>query len=102
MLLRERCSKLSSTFPENQEIRQRITAETICSVKSSATFTGSKEAGHSGHLGLRMNSNTAHDVVHRRPNFHRGCRDVDIGKLLELVIHARQLLLYVFRRVGNF
>src|SRR5439155_23131196 len=98
----EGCSKLPRTFSEDEQVRQRITAETIGSMKPGATLAGSKQAGHSGHLGLRMNTNAAHDVVHRGSNFHRSCRDVDIAELLELVIHARQLFLDVFRRIRDF
>jgi len=35
-------------------------------------------------------------------DLHRLLGDVDIGKLLELVIHAGQLLLDVLGRVGKF
>src|SRR5437879_1177206 len=102
MLLRESCGKLSGAFPENKQVRQRITAETICSMKATAALAGSEQAGHRRHLRLWMNADAAHDVVHRWPNFHRSCRNVDIGELLELVVHTRQLLLNVFRRVWDF
>ena len=39
----------------------------------------------------RIHPHAAHDVVRRRADFHRFLRDVDVGQLLELVIHARQL-----------
>ena len=39
--------------------------------------------------------------MRRRPDFHRLFRDINIGQLLELVIHARQLLFDVLDRVRN-
>jgi hypothetical protein len=42
------------------------------------------------------------DVVRRRADFHRLLRDVEVGELLELVIHARQLLFDVLRRIRDF
>src|SRR2546430_6732590 len=102
MLLRESCGKLSGASPKNKQSQRRITAETICSMKATAALAGSEQAGHRRHLRLWMNADAAHDVVHRWPNFHRSCRNVDIGELLELVVHTRQLLLNVFRRVWDF
>src|ERR1700691_702291 len=37
----------------------------------------------------------------RRAHFHRLLGDVNVGELLELVIHAGQLLLYMLRRARN-
>ena len=37
-----------------------------------------------------------------RANFHRLFRDIDIGELFELVIHARQFLFDVLGPVRNF
>src|SRR5262245_1315303 len=71
-------------------------------MESTTALTSSEQAGNGRHLSLRMNTDAAHDVVHRRSNFHRSCGDVDIGELLELMVHARQLLLDVFRSVGDF
>src|SRR5947199_4872014 len=71
-------------------------------MESTTAFTSSEQAGNSRHLSLRMNTDAAHDVVHCRSNLHRSCGDVDIGELLELMVHARQLLLDVFRSVRDF
>ena len=49
-----------------------------------------------------MNTDAAHDVVHRRSNLHRSCGNVDIGELLELMVHTRQLFLDVVRSVRDF
>ena len=43
--------------------------------------------------------NSTHGVVRRRSDFHRLLGNVDVGQLLELVIHARQFTLNVFGRV---
>src|SRR3712207_7143968 len=45
---------------------------------------------------------SAHYVMSRRSDFHRRCRDVQIGELFELVIHARKLFLDVIGRVRQF
>ena len=71
-------------------------------MESTTAFTGSEQAGNSRHLSLRMNTDAAHDVVHRRSNLHRSCGNVDIGELLELMVHTRQLFLDVVRSVRDF
>ena len=38
----------------------------------------------------------------RRTDFHRLFGDIDVGQLLELVIHARQFLFDIVSRVRNF
>ena len=53
------------------------------------------------HLRVRIHADAAHDVVRGRADFHRLARDVDVGQLLELVIHARQLALDVLGGVGD-
>src|SRR6266850_465222 len=88
MLFSVTCRKLSSAFPEHQEIGQRIAAEPVRTMEPAAALTGREKARHRGHLSLRMNPYTAHDVVHRRSDFH-GCRcNVDIRQLFELMVHA--------------
>src|SRR5207249_3481602 len=47
------------------------------------------------HLRVAIDADAAHDVVRRRADFHRLAGDVDVAQLLELVVHARQLLLDV-------
>jgi len=49
----------------------------------------------------RGRPDTAHHVVCRRANLHRHLRDVDIRKLLELVVHAWKFLFDVLGGVGN-
>src|SRR3954467_9161215 len=45
--------------------------------------------------------NSSHDVMRGRTDLHRRPRDVEVGKLHELVIHRRQLFLDVLRRVRD-
>src|SRR5579864_577031 len=65
------------------------------------TLSRCKQACHVGHLGISVNLDTSHHVVGRRTNFHRLLGNVNVGKLLELVIHTGQLLLYMLGRVRN-
>src|ERR1043166_6196998 len=61
-----------------------------------------KQSGHIRHLGISIHPDTSHHVVGGRTDFHRLLRYVDVGELLELVIHAGQLLLDALRCVRNF
>src|SRR5436853_40306 len=102
MLLRERRSKFACAFAEDEEVGKRITAETVRAMKASATLARCEQARHCRHLGLRIDSNTSHDVVCRRTNLHRLDSNVEVRKLFELVIHTRQLFLDVLRSMCNF
>src|SRR2546427_94385 len=46
-------------------------------------------------VSLLVDPNAAHHVVAGRTDFHRLGGDVDVGKLLELVVHRRQAALDV-------
>src|SRR3974390_1718199 len=70
-------------------------------MESSAAFSRGKQSGNVRHLRIRINADTTHHVVRRWSDFHCFYRDVDVRELLELVIHARELLLDVFAGVGN-
>ena len=50
---------------------------------------------------LGLDADATHDVVHRGPDLHGSGRDVDVGQLLELVVHARQLALDVLGSAGH-
>ncbi len=56
------------------------------------------QTGHRRFLRLIVHAHAAHHVVARRPDFHRRRRDIHIRQLLELVVHAGQLLLDVLGR----
>ena len=53
------------------------------------------------HLRIRIDFHAAHHVVSGGPDLHRHLGDVDIAQLLELVVHAGQLALDMFGRVGQ-
>ena len=46
---------------------------------------------------LGVDAHPTHDVVRRRPDLHRARGDVDVGQLLELVVHRWQLASDVLR-----
>ena len=86
-------------LPKTSRSRQRVAAEAIGAVDARRTFTAGEEAGDLRHLRIAIDADAAHDVVRRRADFHRLLGDVDVAQLLELVVHARQLLLDVLGRV---
>ena len=56
-----------------------------------ATSPAAYRPGDGRRAGLGIDPDAAHDVVGRRPDLHRPLRDVDVGELLELLVHRRQL-----------
>src|SRR5688572_22187923 len=70
-------------------------------MQSSRALAGGEESGESGALGIAVHPDSTHDVVGGRANLHWRCGDVDIGELLELVVHARKLFNDVLPRVGD-
>ena len=58
-------------------------------------LAGGEQPRHRRHLRVAVDLHAAHHVVRRRADLHRLGGDVDVGQLLELVVHARQLLLDV-------
>src|SRR6185503_1709210 len=67
----------------------------VRAVDTRRTFAGREQTGDRGHLRVGVHRNAAHDVVRGRTHLHRLLRDVDVGELLELVVHARELALDV-------
>ncbi len=65
------------------------------------TFSRGKQPGYVRHLGIGIHPDSAHHIVGRGPNFHGLPGDIDIGQLLELVIHAGQLLFDMFGGIRN-
>ncbi len=51
-----------------------------------------EQAGDRGLRRLGLHPPAAHDVVQRRADLHRRRGDVDVGELLELVVHRGQTL----------
>ena len=89
--LRELRGVFTRALAEHEQIRQRIAAQPVRPVDARRTFAGGEQSRHGRHLRVGVDAHAAHDVVRRRTDLHGFFRDVDIGQLLELVIHARQL-----------
>ena len=82
-------------LPKTMQVGQRVAAETIGAVDARRALARGEQARDRRHLRVGIDADAAHDVVRRRPDFHRLLRDVEVGELLELVIHARELALDV-------
>ena len=88
-------------LPNTSRSDKRVAAEPVGAVQSRRGFAGRVQARHRGRLRIAIDANAAHHVVRGRTDFHRHLRDVDLGELLELVIHARQLALDVLGSVRD-
>ncbi|SKU76636.1 Uncharacterised protein [Mycobacteroides abscessus subsp. abscessus] len=60
---------------------------------AAGAFARREQARHGGGAAVRIDLDTAHHVVAGRADFHVVLGDVDLGQLLELVIHRRKPLL---------
>ena len=89
--------KASCAPSEYHQIGQRIATQPIRAMQSRRRFSRREKPGHGGHLRIAIDADSAHHVMRRGTHFHRLFRDVQIGELLELVIHAGQLALDVLR-----
>ena len=101
LLARELRGVLAGALAEHQQVGERVAAEPVGAVDARRALARGEESGHGRHLRLAVNAHAPHDVVRRRADLHGFLRDVDVGELLELVVHARQLLADVFFRVGQ-
>ena len=101
VIRREAHGVLAGAFAKDHQIRERIPAQAIGAVQPSGAFPGGEQSGHVRHLRVGVDADAAHDVVGRRADFHRFLGDVQIGQLLELVVHARELLLDVLPGVRD-
>src|SRR5207249_6753251 len=75
---------------------ERLAAEAICPIDPGGTFGCREQSCHTRHLRVRIDTYSAHDVMGSRSDFHWLFCNIDIGKLLKLMIHARQLAFDVF------
>src|SRR6185503_19355379 len=91
MFLRPRGRILTGALAEDDQVRQRVSAEAVRTVDTRRALAGREQARDRGHLRVRIDADPAHDVVRGGPDFHRLLRDVEVRQLLELVIHAREL-----------
>ena len=64
-------------------------------------FSGGEETGDVGHLRVAVDADAAHHVVGGGADFHRLFGDVEVGELLELVVHAGELALDVLLGLGD-
>src|SRR5579871_2583087 len=71
-------------------------------MQTRSAFAGCEQARDRGHLGFGIDFDAAHHVVHGGSDFHGLLSDIDIGQLLELMVHAGQLALDVLNGIGKF
>ena len=84
-------ARLPNTIRSDSELPPRRLAPLMPDAHSPAA----NRPGNRRHLRVGVHADAAHDVVRGRADFHRLLGDVEVGQLLELVIHARQLALDV-------
>ena len=80
---------------EDEQVGERVAAKPVRAVHPGGDLACCEEARHGRLSRIGVDANAAHDVVERRPDLHRRLRDVDVGELLELVVHRGQALLDV-------
>ena len=84
--------------PEHQQVGQRVPAEAVRAVHPARDLASREQAGHRGRARLGVDPDAAHHVVRGRPDLHRPRRDVDVGQLLELLVHRGELAADVLGR----
>ena len=77
---------------EHDQVAQRVAAEPVGAVHAARTLPGREQPGHDRHRRVGIDLDAAHHVVTGRADLHRLLGDVDVGQLLELVVHRRQPL----------
>ena len=83
---------LAGAPAEDEQVGQRVAAEAVGAVQAGRAPRRRRRAPASVVCAdVGVDADAAHDVVHRRPDLHRPGRDVDVGQLLELVVHRGQL-----------
>ena len=85
----------SCALAEYQQVRKRVSTETVRTMQSRGGFACRKKPAHRGLAGLRIDANSAHHIVAGRPDFHRPSRNIHVSQFFELVVHAGQFLLHV-------
>src|SRR5882724_9642300 len=84
---------------KDQEIGERVAAESIRAVKTGGSFTSGEKAGHCRLSSFSIDADATHHVMAGGADFHRAFGDVHVGEFLELVIHAGEFFLHVFGRL---
>jgi hypothetical protein len=92
---------LAGALAEHDQVGERVATQTVRAVQPRRTLSRREQPRHRRHLGVTVDADAAHDVVGGRPDLHRHRGDVDVGELLELVVHRRELLLDVLRAVRH-
>ena len=82
-------------LPNTSRSDSELPPSRLAPLMPGGALAGREQARHRRHLRVAIDAHAAHDVVRRRADLHRLLGDVDVGQLLELVVHARQLLLDV-------
>ncbi len=95
-------SVLARALAEDQKIGKRVAAQSIGPVYSCRAFACGKESPDGGHLRFGIDADASHDVVRSWADFHRLMSDIDVGKLFELMIHARKFSPYMLGGVWKF
>ena len=101
ILARELGRVLAGPLAEHHQVGQRVAAQPVGAVQARRALAGGEQPRHRRHLRVAVDADAAHDVVGRRADLHRHRGDVDVRQLLELVVHAGELLLDVLRAVGD-
>ena len=80
IFLRELRGVFAGAFAEDEQIGERIAAETVRAVQTGRAFARGEETGHARHLGVAVDAHAAHGVVRGRADFHRFLGDVEIAR----------------------
>ena len=83
---------LAGPLAEHQQVAERVAAEPVGAVHAAGALAHGVQARDRALLGVGVDLDAAHDVVAGRTDLHRLGGDVDVGQLLELVVHRRQPL----------
>ena len=81
---------LTRALAEDEQIRERVPAEPVRTVHAGRHLARGIQARHRRGGSVRVDADASHDVVKRRTDLHRLLCNVDVGELLELVVHRRQ------------
>ncbi len=81
--------------PEDQQVRERVPAQPVGAVHAAGDLARGEQARDGRRARVRHDPDAAHHVVGGRADLHRPGRDVDVGELLELLVHRGQLAPHV-------
>src|SRR5260370_39570944 len=90
---------VSGAAAEDQQIGERVAAKPIRTVQTCGGFAGGKKTRNGGLGGFGVHANAAHHVVAGGGGLHRAFRDVHVGQVLVLGVHAGGVLFFVFSRL---